>query len=83
MKKMVDYLGKISKITNMRIEQEGIYVDASGQQYDVINTGDDERPYYRAYFNGGWYNVNEEPDNFPFDQVEIVMVKRIGDIPSN
>lgn len=68
----------------MKVTQEGIYADAQGKTYPVVNLNfryPEEPPDFQAYFEGGWYNVNESPENFPFDRVELEVVRYIGPIP--
>lgn len=67
----------------MIVTKEGIYKDARGIEYYVLNVNKnipDFPPYYRAYFKGGYYNVNKEPNNAPFDEIEIEMVEFVRDL---
>ena len=62
----------------MIITHDGRYQAKDGNVYDVVDVGIPGEPYFRAYKDGGWYNVNVEPQNFPFDEVEIEMVNYVG-----
>ena len=69
----------------MIVTNEGIYRGADNKLYDVVNVHSrniDLPPYYRVYFEGGWYNVNVEPNNTPFDQIEIEMIEYVGPLPT-
>jgi len=62
----------------MIVTHEGKYLSTDGAIYDVVDVGNPTEPYFRAYKDGGYYNVNVEPNNSPFDEVEIEMVKYVG-----
>ena len=62
----------------MIITHEGRYLAKDGVIYDVVDVGSPDLPYFRAYKDGGYYNVNAEPLNAPFDDVEIEMVNYVG-----
>ncbi len=65
----------------MKVTQEGMYKSQDGTIYPVVNVNPPcFEPYFRAVYCGGYYNVNKEIDNFPFDEIEIEMVERIGDL---
>lgn len=67
----------------MVITHEGKYLAVDGNIYDVVDVGMSNEPYFRAYKNGGWYNVNLEPTNEPFNEVEVEMIKYVGPLQSN
>lgn len=62
----------------MIITHEGRYLAKDGVIYDVVDVGSPALPYFRAYKDGGYYNVNDEPLNAPFNEVEIEMVNYVG-----
>lgn len=65
----------------MIVTKEGKYRSKHGHILDVVNVNPEgTKPYFRAYYNGGYYNVNKESDNFPFDQIEIEMVEFVSDL---
>lgn len=67
----------------MKVTKEGIYRDDTGQELPVLDVspkGAGLAPYFRAYYNGGYYNVNEEPDNAPFGEIEWEMVEFVRDL---
>lgn len=48
----------------MKVTKEGIYRDINGNELPVVNVMrqyPSEPPYFRAFSNGGYYNVNIEP----------------------
>ena len=67
----------------MVVTKAGKYMAKNGNVYDVLNMGTASEPYFRAFANGGWYNVNTETNNEPFDQIEIGMVKYVGPLEKN
>jgi hypothetical protein len=76
---LIDFLYKTCYIEFMIITKEGKYKSKSDKVFDVVNVSPEGcRPYFRAYWNGGYYNVNVESDNFPFDKVEMEMVEYVG-----
>ncbi len=59
----------------MKVEKEGFYLDKSGAITPVFNVGPKDNPWFRAYWFGSYYNVNEEKDNPPggiWEMVEFV-----------
>ena len=66
----------------MKIIKEGIYRDKEGRELPVVNVsstgehGELIEPYFRVYWNGGYYNVNHEGDG-PFEGVEWEMVEYV------
>ncbi len=67
----------------MIVTKEGKYKDANGNILPVVNCAPlGEKPYFRAYYRGGYYNVNQEPDNYPFDQIEWGVVEMVEDDPN-
>jgi hypothetical protein len=77
-------LADISYLRNMKVTKEGIYKDANGTEFPVFNVGAKVgMEYFRAYWRGGYYNVNEEPLNEPFDKVEWEMVEFVRDFKIN
>lgn len=61
----------------MKVTKEGIYKDANGTEFPVFNVGGKVgMEYFRAYWRGGYYNVNEESDN---EKVECEMVEFVRD----
>jgi len=64
----------------MKVSKEGIYRDNTGQELPVLNCNKVGEPYFRAYYDGGYYNVNEEPDNAPFGEIEWEMVEFVRNL---
>ena len=67
----------------MKITKEGIYRDKRGNELPVVNVNRKHPslpPYFRAFSNGGYYNVNREPDNQPFDEIEWEMAEFVRDL---
>lgn len=63
----------------MIVTKEGKYKSKNGEVFDVVDVASaGHTPYFRAYWKGGYYNVNEEIGNEPFDAVEIEMVEYVG-----
>ena len=56
------------------MDREGVYLGLDGNEYDVVNVNKHGNAYFRAYYNGGWYNVNIQPGNEPFDVVELEVI---------
>lgn len=54
----------------MKVTKEGFYKDKEGVELPVANCDKSGKGYFRAYYNGGYYNVNQESDSYPFDGIE-------------
>lgn len=81
----------------LTVTQEGVYKTSCGKTVDVLDFGiGDGGPYntyFRAYWEGGWYNVNPEtdvlldPDEKVVDTIhherEIECIERVGDLKRN
>jgi hypothetical protein len=77
----------------LQVTSEGVYKTREGEIVDVLDFGTSERPYFRAYWWGGWYNVNPETDvllDAESRKIETVQheremecVERLGDLERN
>lgn len=59
----------------MLVTKEGIYRDDKGNELPVFNVFSKmgiESSYFRAYWMGGYYDVNKENDNAPGEIWEMV-----------
>lgn len=72
----------------MKPNKPGVWewFDGNGDKYllDVVDVGTQEHPYLRVYYRGGYYNVNddpEEPENSPFRDAE--WIDRWGNFVGN
>ena len=66
----------------MIVTQEGQYKDKNGIIYDVFNVSKKlNMPRFRAFYRGGYYNVNDDPTDEIFGKIEIEMVEYIGPFP--
>lgn len=64
----------------MKVLKEGIYRDKDGTEMPVLNCNKVGEPYFRAYHGGGYYNVNKEPENAPFGEIEWEMVEFVRNL---
>lgn len=63
----------------MIVTKEGKYRSKLGGVFDVVNVSPEGfPPYFRAYWNGGYYNVNDEMEDFPYGKPEMEMIEYIG-----
>ena len=60
----------------MNVSKAGLYINAQGATVSVVDCSPDkDGSYFRAYWMGGYYNVNKQPENAPFDEVEMDIVR--------
>lgn len=73
------------------VTSEGVYKTSCGKTVDVVNVSSfPNQTYFRAYWGGGWYNVNPETDvlldpeskeiETIRDEREMECVERVGEI---
>ena len=77
--------------TPLQVTSEGVYLTSCGKTVDVVNVSSSpNETYFRAYWGGGWYNVNPETDvlidhegqevKTIHDEREMECVERVGEI---
>ena len=66
----------------MKVIKEGIYRDKTSAELPVVNVGGKHGSpdYFRAFFKGGYYNVNQEPENEGFEDVEWEMAEFVREL---
>lgn len=66
----------------MKVTKEGIYRDKDGNELPVLNVGKNIGiDWFRAYWQGGYYDVNENPEEKPYaGDIEWEMVEFVRDL---
>lgn len=83
--------------TPLQVTSEGVYRTSCGKTVDVLDFGTGDggpyNTYFRAYWEGGWYNVNPETDvlldaegrevETVHNECEMECVERLEDLKRN